>query len=344
MNVAPVILAGGIGSRIYPISTSNIPKQFIKLFSDNTSFFQQTLRRIRKVFSKENIIISINYKHKNIAIKQLQDIKEFNYSLIIEPKKNNNFATILSSIRVAYNCDILFITPSDLLIQDIDNFKQTIKDAILLSYINNNHILFGIKPMEANENFGYIQLKKQPKNTHDNNNKYIKNSYDIERFVEKPNKNIAERLIKQGNTFLNSGMFVLHKNLFLEQVKILHKNSYMSYISMTFNIITDKNNTTNEINNDFISDYIKNIDSKNTDLNEEKTFFIRHFIPDSESFCKIINKSIDYAIIEHINNNIKCIEANFDWFDFGNWKNLLYLVFNNKINLDIARKMYNKSI
>ena len=113
---------------------------------------------------------------------------------------------------------------------------------------------------------------------------------------------------------------------------------------MTFNIITDKNNTTNEINNDFISDYIKNIDSKNTDLNEEKTFFIRHFIPDSESFCKIINKSIDYAIIEHINNNIKCIEANFDWFDFGNWKNLLYLVFNNKINLDIARKMYKKSI
>ncbi len=335
MKIVPVILAGGIGSRIYPISNNRVPKQFIKLFPDKSSNFQQTIIRIRRAFRNENIIITLHEDNKEIAMSQLDEIEEYNYTLILERQHNNTFPSILTSMKAVSEGDIFVIIPTDLFIKDSNNFVKDIQNATMVSFINNKNILLGIEPTYSSENYGYIKIKKQNKK----NKKVSMCEYrQIESFIEKPDINTAKKMVKNKNYLWNSGIFIFNKNLFLNIVKKQEPKSYKSYLKITFDESFDKNNTLKNLKENFIMDYIKN----NSSIKIIKTRYIRFLYPKDDIFNDIKKISVDYAILNNKMiidySNFGCIKANFDWKDFGNWENFILLTLNMEFNIENAKQ------
>ena len=303
MNVIPVVLAGGKGTRLAPLSKSYRPKQFIHLLTNRYSFFQTTVLRLRYVFKEEKIIIATNIEYVNHVKEQLKEIKEDNYTLILEPESINTFSSILLATKISSNADVLFITPADLLISNIETFSKQVKGACRLSYNKKNHTLFGIHPTEANENFGYIKISQNNTDKQVNSHAKNKNDYSIlECFEEKPNKEKAEQFINDGNYLWNSGMFVLQKQRFLQDVEKFQKKSYKIYQNICFEEIENA------------------------------------ITPDRSQFISIKNTSIDYAIMNKL-ADLLCMKAKFDWLDIGNWKTLSLLIMNGTVDRDIVRRL-----
>lgn len=303
MNVIPVVLAGGKGTRLAPLSKSYRPKQFIHLLTNRYSFFQTTVLRLRYVFKKEKILIATNINYTNFVEEQLKEIKEDNYKLILEPESINTFSSILLATKISSKADVLFITPADLLINNIEVFSKQVKEACRLSYNKKNHTLFGIHPTEANENFGYIKIS--PNNTYEQINENAKNKNDysiLECFEEKPNKEKAEQFINDGNYLWNSGMFVLQIQHFLQDIAKFQKKSYKIYQNISF---------------------------------EEKENVV---IPEKNQFISIKNTSIDYAIMNKL-TDLLCMKAKFDWLDIGNWKTLSLLIMNGTVDRDMVNRL-----
>lgn len=208
-NIIGVILCGGCGSRLFPLSRNNYPKQFLKLNS-NLTLIQETILRLKKCNIKE-IIIASNIKYKNILIYNLKElnneIKEINIKIILEPKSNNT-APIINLI-LKYNLDkkILFV-PSDHLFNDII-LNQKIKELINKT---EKVGLIGIKPTYPATGFGYIKVDE---------------NLNILNFIEKPALNKAEEFINN-NYLWNSGIFLLDANYILNLFKQFKINIYNS--------------------------------------------------------------------------------------------------------------------
>lgn len=334
MKIVPVILAGGIGSRLYPISNNRVHKQFIKLFLDKSSNFQQTIIKTRRAFRNENIIITLHQDDKEEAISQLDEIEEYNYTLILEKQHNNTFPSILTSMK-ADEGDVFVILPTDLFIKDSDKFVKDIQNAAMVSFINDKNILLGIEPTSISENYGYIKIKKQNKK---NQRTSMLEYRPIDNFIEKPDMDTAKKMIKNKNYLWNSGIFIFNKKIFLNIVKEQEPKSYKLYLDITFDESFDKNNTLKNLKENFILDYIK----CNSSVKINKTRYIRFLYPKDEIFNDMKKISVDYAILNNkmklYYNNFGCIKANFDWKDFGNWENFILLTLNMEFNIENAKQ------
>ena len=209
MIVAPIILAGGFGTRLAPLSTEEKPKQFLPLLVGGYSFFQQTIRRLRVYFRQETLTIVINVKHQRLAIEQLAMIDERNIKLIVEPENHNTFAPILLGLMINERADLLFITPTDLHINDYKSFISDLRMACANTYLWNRHAIFGIKPTYASSEYGYIKTNKIGRRRINN----------VLTFTEKPKKWMAEKFFSEGNYLWNSGMFLFNTNLLIQEVK-----------------------------------------------------------------------------------------------------------------------------
>ncbi len=200
-KLRPIVLAGGIGKRLWPLSTESSPKQFIPIFKE-LSLFDLTLQRINnKLFKKPIIVTSVRY------LKQIQDsFKRTGLQpslIVLEPESKNTFppiiaASILSSKEL--KDEKFIVMPSDHYITNNQDFYKTCKKTLKKN--KENLFLFGVKPEYPSQEYGYISKLK-----------------DRIEFIEKPSIEIAKRLFKQRNIFWNSGIFIFTKDWILNKSK-----------------------------------------------------------------------------------------------------------------------------
>ena len=205
MKIKPVILCGGAGTRLWPKSKNNLPKQFIDF--GGWTLFEKTLQRIKSsIFDYP--IISTNSAYVNLVRSYLVKHKIKKYRIILEPFKKNTAPAILSSAllkEVPYNQSMIFL-PADHLIEKINQFNKSISSN--KKHLSEKNIfIFGIKPTSPSSEYGYFLTKKISKNLN-----------KVDRFIEKPNVNKAKKIIRKKG-YWNSGMFFARKDSIVNNFK-----------------------------------------------------------------------------------------------------------------------------
>ena len=206
--ITPVILSGGSGTRLWPLSRKLHPKQFINLVND-TTLFQDTILRLPTNVADPLVIC--NEEHRFLAAEQLRQIDRESNGIILEPiGKNTAPAIALAALKFINNGEdpLLLVLSADHLIQNIDAFHKSIEVAEKLAE-NNKLVTFGIVPDKAETGYGYI--KADIDNTAD--------YYNIQSFTEKPNQEDAQKYLDSGNYLWNSGMFMFKASIYLQELE-----------------------------------------------------------------------------------------------------------------------------
>ena len=217
MKIIPVILSGGAGTRLWPKSKKNMPKQFIDF--GGWTLFQKTLERIKNpIFDYP--IISTNISYLNLVRRYLSKYKMKKYKILLEPVKKNTSAAILSSVlldEIPFEQPMIFF-PADHLIEEVRQFNKAIISN--KKYLDEDNIsIFGIKPNLPSSQYGYFLTKKTSRG-------FSK----VSKFIEKPNLNYAKKIIKK-NGYLNSGI------IFASKISII--NNFRKYQTKTLNFCID---------------------------------------------------------------------------------------------------------
>ncbi|WP_215224727.1 mannose-1-phosphate guanylyltransferase [Echinicola shivajiensis] len=198
MKIINVVLSGGVGSRLWPLSRKSCPKQYLPIFEGNT-LFQKTVQR-NQAFCEELMVVG-NKNNYMLSRKDLEGLSITNYIEIVEACRRNTAAAIAFAALSSDAEDILFVTPSDHLIDTGKEYSTSVKRAIELAqedYI----VTFGLKPDHPETGYGYIESEGE----------------EVKSFREKPNLDTAERFLKKGNFLWNSGMFCFKAGIFLEEL------------------------------------------------------------------------------------------------------------------------------
>jgi mannose-1-phosphate guanylyltransferase len=204
-----VILCGGSGTRLWPISRTLFPKQFCQLFGDE-SLFQKTIKRNINVADSFSVII--NQEQYFMGLDQIEQIKTKKpCQFVLEPIGRNTAPAIAIAAFAAKPDEVILVVPSDHLIEKQVDYEQTIKKAIELAQ-NDKLVTFGIKPNYAETGYGYIEA----------------NGNDVKSFKEKPDAKTAEAYVSAGNFFWNSGMFCFKAGVFLKELKKYTPDIYES--------------------------------------------------------------------------------------------------------------------
>ena len=206
--ITPVILSGGSGTRLWPLSRKLHPKQFIDLVND-TTLFQDTILRLPK--NTANPLIICNEEHRFLAAEQLRQINKESNGIILEPIGRNTAPAIaLAALKFINNGEdpLLLVLSADHLIKNIGAFHQSIEVAEKLAE-NNKLVTFGIVPDKAETGYGYIKANI------DNTANY----YNIQSFTEKPNEEDAKKYLDSGNYLWNSGMFMFKASIYLQELE-----------------------------------------------------------------------------------------------------------------------------
>lgn len=214
-NTYCVIMAGGIGSRFWPLSKSNMPKQFLDILGTGRTFIQQTYDRFKRICPDENFYVVTSIDYKDLVLKQLPELKE--EQILLEPLRRN------TAPCVAYACykiqtinpnANLIVAPSDHHIQQEDIFIEQIKKG--LDFVKNNDALLtlGITPNRPETGYGYIQIESKGFiGEHDNLHK-------VKTFTEKPDLQLAKIFLESGEFFWNSGIFLWSLSSILKAFEI----------------------------------------------------------------------------------------------------------------------------
>ena len=205
MKITPFILSGGSGKRLWPLSRSLFPKQFIKINNKN-SYFQDVLSRVndKKIYNKANIICNI--ENRFLVKDQSNEIDIQLDKIILEPTGKNTAASAIVSAFYSKKDELILLLPSDHVINNKKRFNDSIKKGIDDAE-NGNIVLFGIKPDSPETGYGYISIKNNIKNK----------SFLIEKFIEKPDLQNAKKLYKKNNIFWNSGIFLFKSSTILSE-------------------------------------------------------------------------------------------------------------------------------
>lgn len=193
------IMAGGIGSRFWPMSRTNLPKQFLDILNTGKTLVQQTFDRYKKLVPEENIYIVTSQEYVGIVKKQLPGLPDEN--ILAEPSKKNTapcIAYIAFKLMKKDPKALMMAAPSDNLILDADEFVQTATKAFHFVDHINALVTLGVKPTYPNTGYGYIQ--------HDTV-AAAPDIYKVKTFTEKPNKELAETFIASGDFLWNAGIF-----------------------------------------------------------------------------------------------------------------------------------------
>lgn len=267
-----IILAGGSGSRLWPLSRELYPKQLLNLISDK-SLLQSTFERLTNCMQKDEILSITNTKHSANVRMQLAQLTE-NPKVLSEPVSKNTAPAIALATKYIMQetgeDPVILVVPSDHLIQDKEHFLSTVKKGEKLAeegYI----VTFGIKPNYPETGYGYINTLKP-----------LDIGFKVKEFVEKPNLETAEKYLKVGTYYWNSGIFMFKASTMLAEI---------------------------EKNAPEISKIAQNVDfTKSSD------------IPFVE-FDKMPSISIDYAVMEK-SDKIALVALESDWNDLGSWQSI----------------------
>jgi mannose-1-phosphate guanylyltransferase/mannose-6-phosphate isomerase len=296
-TINPVILCGGAGSRLWPLSRSGFPKQFLALSGDgsNMSLFQQAIERINNLnipnVELGKTLVVTNEEHRFLVLDQLRGLVDIHATLLLEPDGRNTapaltLAALQASGSERVGDPILVITPADQTVIDIAAFSQALKNCVAVVVADSADetiAILGVTPTSAETGYGYIKRSS---------NSGVYGEHDVEKFVEKPDLETAQRYLKEGDYLWNSGMFVLRASTWLATLK--------------------------EFRLDICSGVAAAWAAKTEDRSED-TLFLR---PDKNIFQAIPSESIDYAVIEKCPGSrfaIKMVELDAGWSDLGSW-------------------------
>lgn len=212
--IIPVILAGGSGTRLWPMSRQHYPKQLLKLFGDKT-MLQQTISRLNGVANLAAPIVVCNEEHRFMVAEQLHEIGQAKSSIILEPVARNTApALALAAIhaRTLAENPILLVLSADHMIKDVNAFHIALADAIEAA--QEGHLAtFGVTPTRPETGYGYIKTKRD-------SSLPVATFYPVAQFVEKPDLTTAERYLAEGCYYWNSGMFVFQTEVFLRELQV----------------------------------------------------------------------------------------------------------------------------
>jgi mannose-1-phosphate guanylyltransferase/mannose-6-phosphate isomerase len=284
-EVVPVILCGGSGTRLWPLSRSNYPKQFINMFGDK-SLFQGSFLRVQQLSGDSHRVQSTcvvtHEDHRYLALGQINEL-DMHAALIylLEPVARNTApALTLAALQaVEKNPEsILVVLPADQLIDNQFEFSSVVNQAIELAS-QGSIVVLGVPPTHPETGYGYIQRGESIEGQF---------GYNVLKFVEKPNLELAKQYLDSGDYFWNAGIFVLSAGLWLSALEVL---------------APDIKKTVCE------SWLAKSIDGA----------FVR---PNPEIYDQVPSNSIDYAVIEkcsEFNIPVKMLPLNAGWSDVGSW-------------------------
>ena len=286
----PVILSGGAGTRLWPLSRQHYPKQFIPLFDDK-NLFTRTLERILPL-NPEHVVVVCNNAHRFMAMEYLRVMGIKSCTIIAEPASHNTAPAIALAalwLRSRFEDVPMLVLPSDHYMEE-ESFSNYISDELITATAD-YFITFGIRPAQPETGYGYIQIENPEPQT---NNKGIgsdRQLVDVAKFIEKPKLKNAEAYIKTGLHYWNSGIFLFTVNHYLSALQRYHTDIY---------------------------------EACNDALSKGETGIVDgyHIVnPDSEYFKQSPDISIDYAIMERV-NNIRLCPLNIHWSDLGSWQAL----------------------
>ena len=294
-SIIPVIVAGGRGTRLWPISTGAKPKQFCNLIGTET-LFQSALKRMQNTPFALDPIVVCNKKHVDLVKQQSSQINAELMKIILEPfGKNTAPAITLAALSVgnlsitetddqSENDPVLLVLPADHAIGDLEAFNQSINTAYNFVSVGDHIVCFGVIPSHPETGYGYIQAGEPCLK----NNEFLKvKAHVVDRFVEKPNYELAKQYIQSGQYFWNSGMLMFRRSVFLREMQHYAADIYLSCEEILKKSV-------------FKSNLV--------DLSEDKL-----------SLCR--NESIDRAMMEHTNNAI-VVTLNARWSDLGTFASL----------------------
>lgn len=275
MNTTALIMAGGRGERFWPKSRKNLPKQFLSLTDDGKTMIQLTVERILPLVKLEDIYIATNKDYKELVLEQLPGIPTKN--VLCEPIGRNTAPCIgLGAVHIAkkYEDALMFVLPSDHLIKFNKMFLQTLQDACEVAEVNDNLVTIGIAPDYPETGYGYIKF---------NSHLLEGRAYKVERFVEKPNLEVAKEYLATEEYLWNSGMFTWKVSSILKNLEKFIPDTYKG---------------------------LKRIQDSIGTSEEEQVL--------EKEFTAFTSQSIDYGIMEKA-ENIYILPGTFGWDDVGSW-------------------------
>jgi len=232
-NKYALIMAGGVGSRFWPVSRESFPKQFHDLLGCGESLLQTTFNRLKKIVPVQNIYILTNENYQGLVLDQLDEIGK--NQLILEPAMRNTAPCLLLAGLKIYkqNPDAkIIVAPSDHWIDDEDTFVKNVKTA--WSNCDDERLMtMGVPPTFPNTGYGYIEF----------DNKADSETLEVIRFTEKPDYQNAKKFYKSGNYLWNSGMFLWKATAILKAFKLHVPDMYHLFYSGLDQLNTDKEKT-----------------------------------------------------------------------------------------------------
>lgn len=281
--IFPVILSGGSGTRLWPLSRSMYPKQFIRFFSgQNNSFLAAALMRLKADAGFAPPILLCNNDHRFLVREEIERANIKPRAIILEPVGRNTAPAIAVAALAALRENpgaVLAVMPSDHVVRDDTRFVEGVKRAAKVA-ATGKLVLFGIKPTEAHTGYGYIKQGNPIEG-------FNGGAYNVESFAEKPDRATAEKYLASGNYYWNSGIFVLNARTYLEEVARLEPQ---------------------------ILEAARASLAKATD----DLGFVRL---DKTSFAQSPNISIDYAVMEKT-VTAAMLPLDVGWNDVGSWSSL----------------------
>ena len=214
-NTYAVILAGGVGSRFWPLSRELEPKQFMQ-FNGQKSLLQQTIQRVLPLVEPQNVYVVSNEQYKFQIQHQVAEFAVSAANIILEPQGKNTAPAIGLAAAYILKRDpeaVMIILPADHHIDSSERLTAILKKAVEEAG-NGKLVTIGIKPVSAHTGYGYIKIKKG-----EGRRAKGANAYKIDKFVEKPDQKTAEKYVKAGTYFWNSGMFVWKVGVILDEIK-----------------------------------------------------------------------------------------------------------------------------
>ncbi|TCP26869.1 mannose-1-phosphate guanylyltransferase [Tenacibaculum skagerrakense] len=235
-NFYAVIMAGGVGSRFWPVSTQKFPKQFHDMLGTGQSLIQRTFERINELVPTSNILIATNENYEKLVLQQIPQLSS--KQLLLEPVMRNTAPCILYAALKIYqqNPDaVILVAPSDHWIKDEGEFLRNIQTSFEACAKDDILMTLGIQPDHPNTGYGYIQ--------YESTNSEIKK---VKNFTEKPDLKTAESFLASGDYLWNAGIFVWSAKSILKAFK--------EFLPDMVNVLDDGNNV---YNSDFEDDFIK---------------------------------------------------------------------------------------
>ncbi len=280
--IVPVILSGGSGTRLWPLSRRLYPKQFIPLGGDE-SLFQSTLKRTTDLGDTHGMLVVCNDEHRFMVAEQLRQANVKEADIILEPVGRNTAPAItVAAIHVLHRNPgaQLLVLPADHTVADLDEFQSAVTAARQAA--RDMLVTFGVVPVRAETGFGYIRLDRT--NPVKVNERPV---YRVSEFVEKPGYNVAKEYLASGDYLWNSGMFLFPADVYLDEIKKLQPGMFETC-------------------------------SRAYEKSRRDLDFIRL---DAQEFSKATEISIDYAVMEKT-AKAAVVPLESAWSDVGSWRAL----------------------